>query len=238
MRCDDVIRELAVPSGEQNPAMLRDHLAACASCANWATHAGQLDRIWELTRPTEPSPEAWDAVWAQIASSLDSSTVTQVETFSLPMASVNGRASSLLKPVEPKLAVRERSRNWRALGVIGIAQAAAILLVISLTWHRSPEPIRPVVADVKAPSTAITATGSARGVGGFSSVPVVEIDEGRLVVIFTEGSAAKVVDLTPQAAASRLDRRLSNLESAGVDDWLLMLNEAESMTKPLVAMKE
>jgi hypothetical protein len=58
------------------------------------------------------------------------------------------------------------------------------------------------------------------------SAPGIEIDEGRVVVIRAEGPAAKVVDLTPEWT------------SWSVDEWLVMLNEVESMPNSVVAMKE
>ena len=72
MHCDEVIRELAVPTDDRDSAAVSEHLASCPSCAGWADACRQLDRLWDATRPTEPSPEVWDTVWAQVASSLDS----------------------------------------------------------------------------------------------------------------------------------------------------------------------
>ena len=74
MHCDEVIRELAVPTDDRDSAALAEHLASCPSCADWAKRDAQFDRLWDATRPTEPSPQVWDTVWAHIASSLDSST--------------------------------------------------------------------------------------------------------------------------------------------------------------------
>ena len=55
MRCDDLIRELASPTGTLPPAAMAGHLASCPACAEWSSRAARLDRIWEATRPPEPS---------------------------------------------------------------------------------------------------------------------------------------------------------------------------------------
>src|SRR5262245_23671864 len=72
MRCDEVIRELAAPTGGQRSTALSEHLASCPGCALWARRAEQLDELWEATHPAEPSPEAWGSVWASISRSLTS----------------------------------------------------------------------------------------------------------------------------------------------------------------------
>ena len=72
MRCDEVIRELAVPTDDRDGTALAEHLAGCPSCVAWARRAALLDRLWEATRPPEPSPEAWDSVWANINQALQS----------------------------------------------------------------------------------------------------------------------------------------------------------------------
>jgi hypothetical protein len=239
MRCDLVIRELAVPTDDRDSAALAEHLAICPSCAGWANRAGRLDRLWEATRPTDPPAEMWDTVWARVASSLDSSTPSEVKVFSLAVANENGSMAKAETPVVPAHSpARSRPWNLAVIGFIGFAQAAAILLVVGLTWHRSTTSEQPSMAKAAMSPSFFPESPTARKIGGPSSDSVVEIDEGRLVVIHVEDSAVKIVDLTPQAASYRLEKRLRNLESALVDDWLLMLNEVESMTKPLVAMKE
>jgi hypothetical protein len=239
MRCDEVIRELAVPTDDRDVAALSEHLTICGSCARWAKNAGQLDRLWEATRPTEPSPEIWHAVWAQVAYSLDSPTRREFETVSVPMTSLNGSTARLASPGIPQKALaRSRPWNWTAIGLIGFAQAAAVLVVVGLTWQHSTRSAQPAIAQVTMPPSFSPAPATPKHLSEPLPVAVVEIEEGRQVVIYVEGSTATVVDRTPQSAAYRLKRGLRNLESPLVDDWLLMLNEAESMTKPLVAMKE
>src|SRR5689334_1067614 len=70
MRCDDVVRELAASTADRDRAAIAEHLAGCPACAAWARRAEGLDRLWEATRPAEPSSEVWDAVWTGIAQSL------------------------------------------------------------------------------------------------------------------------------------------------------------------------
>ena len=95
MHCDEVIRELAVPTDDRDSAALAEHLANCPSCAGWAKRDAQFDRLWDATRPVEPSPQIWDTVWAHIASSLDSSTPAEFEAFASPMATLNGSVARL-----------------------------------------------------------------------------------------------------------------------------------------------
>lgn len=71
MRCLDVTRELAAPTGQIDAADLDRHLAACPRCAAWARQAERLDRVWETTRPAEPSPAAFQAAWSRVREALD-----------------------------------------------------------------------------------------------------------------------------------------------------------------------
>ena len=57
MRCDEVVRELAAPTGNRDREAMAEHLAACSACAEWARRAGDLDRLWGATRPAEPTSE-------------------------------------------------------------------------------------------------------------------------------------------------------------------------------------
>ena len=79
MRCDEVVRELAAPTADRDRAAMADHLAGCPACAEWARRAEALDRLWDATRPAEPSPEAWDAVWANIARALPCPASARIE---------------------------------------------------------------------------------------------------------------------------------------------------------------
>ena len=41
---------------------------------------------------------------------------------------------------------RSRPWNWAAIGLIGLAQAAAVLLAVGWAWHNSPKSQEPQVA--------------------------------------------------------------------------------------------
>jgi hypothetical protein len=239
MHCDEVIRELAAPSDDRKSVAISEHLTACASCAGWAERAVQLDRLWEVTRPIEPSLEAWDTIWAHVVSSLDTAESEAVAAASLPTNSSNGSrvtAETLVIPTHKS--ARSRPRYWTAIALVGFAQAAAVLLVVGPIWHRFTRSQQREIATATSWPPLANGTLSPEPFDGRARGSVVEIEEGRTVVIHVVGSAATVIDLTPQAAYYRLEKGLRNLESPLVDPWLLMLNEAESMTKPLVAMKE
>ena len=96
MRCVDVIRELAAPTDTRDAVGLTDHLSRCSSCANWARQAEQLDRLWDLTRPSEPSPEVWDSLWSQVAHSLDNPTAQEVASPTPSVSWDHSTDSSLL----------------------------------------------------------------------------------------------------------------------------------------------
>ena len=71
MRCEDLTRELASPTGALSSAQMAEHLAACPACANWSRRASHVDRIWEATRPVEPSMDALDVLWTRASLELD-----------------------------------------------------------------------------------------------------------------------------------------------------------------------
>jgi hypothetical protein len=135
MRCEQVTRELATPSGRIAPGDLAAHLAECPACASWSSRAASLDRAWEMTRPDDLPAEALDALWAAAAIALDSAPA------SIPM---------------PR---RARYRSGWARAAIGLATAAAILGPIYVmtrpaTAPESPEP-RPSVATRALPRVEI-----------------------------------------------------------------------------------
>ena len=71
MHCHEVVRELAVPTGELDASGLAEHLARCPRCASWAEDAARLDRLWEATRPAEPFGARWETTWADVSRALD-----------------------------------------------------------------------------------------------------------------------------------------------------------------------
>jgi hypothetical protein len=227
MYCDEIIRELVVPTDDRDSAAVAEHLANCASCAGWAKRDAQFDRLWNATRPIEPSPQVWDIVWAHIASSLDSSTPAELEAVAPPMATLNGSVLHVERPLgRTPASSRARPWNWVAIGLIGLAQAAAVLLAVGWAWHTSRNPQQPQVATVThSPALSPDSSQEAKEIG-LLSVPAVDIEAGQQVVIRVEGSAATVVDVTPDGI------------SYSVDDWYLVFNAIEAIANPVVAMKE
>jgi hypothetical protein len=209
MNCDEVIRELAVPTGDHDPGALAGHIAHCPTCALWAQRANQLDRLWELTRPAEPSSKVWNSVWMGVTEVLESA--SPAGAGKAPMPSFHGRNGTSVE-INARPAPRQRSRwsrRWGAIGLIGLAQAAAILLAVTLTWRFSTSsPTAPASDGARADFTAY-----------------LEIEEGHLVVIRWDDLSGKVEDRTPDI-------------SDGVDDWLLGLNAVEALADVSVALKE
>ncbi len=251
MQCAEVIRELAVPTDDRDVAALAKHLRACASCASWAKRTAQLDRLWEATRPTEPSHDTWAGIWANLAALLDSPTPADVETLPISMRSSNGSVARVELPVVPNR-VPSRSRPWTftAIALLGLGQAAAVFLAISLAGRPSATPRSPQIANHSTPVPPFAAAPTV----ALSDMKLlslsVEIDEGQQVVIRFDGPAAKVVDLTPEGVSRSVDDWYVMLNVADVsaipacllpvcvDDWYVMLNVAESLPNSVVAMKE
>jgi len=222
MLCDEVIRELAAPTDDRDATALAGHLSECPACSAWAGRAARLDRLWEDTRPADPAPEVWLAAWDRITRSLDRPEMARPETNALNSPAPNGsqlRVGS--DSTASRLAPRPGRYRFARIALIGVAQAAAVLVAVGLSWH-TPEPGRmrtkadPVVqlADRKHPD-AIAPT-----------VADIEIEEGQLIVIREEGSKPEVVDLTPE------------MRPWGADPWYVMHNMMESASNPKVAMKE
>jgi hypothetical protein len=226
MHCNDLIRELAVPTDDRDSGAVAEHLANCPPCASWAKRDTQFDRLWNATRPVEPSAQIWDSVWADIASSLDSSTPAQFEATTSPVANLNGPVVHVERPLGlTPASSRSRPWNWAAIGLIGLAQAAAVLLAVGWAWHGSPRSQEPQGAAVThSPAFSLNSSKVARE-SGLQSVPAVEIEAGRLVVIRMEDSSARVVDPSPDGI------------SFSVDDWFLVFNAVEAIAKPIVALK-
>jgi len=101
MRCDEVIRELAAPTDDRDETLLAAHLAGCSSCADWARRAALLDQLWDATRPSEPSAEAWDTVWANMTRALESHAATRELSTAAPNALRNGFAPEIFTSPAP-----------------------------------------------------------------------------------------------------------------------------------------
>jgi hypothetical protein len=217
MQCDNVRRELAVPTDDRDSAGLTEHLAQCPSCATWADRAARFDRLWEATRPAEPTGEIWDTVWAHVASAVDK------KAFTVHSPSLNGSAAKIeYSPVPSGRSPGFRAKRLMAIGSLGIAQAAAVFLAVFLSWPPSaPSPQREVGDRNMTPSFATADSNVMVSMDG-----VIEIEEGQRVVIRIEGPAARVVVLTPERT------------TYGVDEMYLAFNEVEGIANPKVAMKE
>lgn len=122
--------------------------------------ADRLSALWDATRPAEPSSEAWERVWASVSDGLDRLQEPSESTAAvIPAGKVPGR------------------RALVAASLIGLAQAAAILLAVGLSWGEAERP------------------------------PSVRIEEGQLVLIRAGGGADAVeaVDLTGRLGAGGVD---------------------------------
>jgi len=212
MRCEEVIRELAVPTeGRDDPAISR-HLADCKACARRAEQAAEFDRVWDATRPAEPSADAWDNLWSSVTAQLDQpthSTVNGTRSVRSPaMVSVDSPVSSV------------RGRYWRglaAVGMIGLAQAAALLIAVGVAWHvpvKAPSMPRSVAVPTVAQNTRPSLDS------------VIEVEEGEPVLIHWDGKELRVERLAAQDSSN------------GVDELSLFLNVLEPMAKSVVAMTE
>jgi hypothetical protein len=229
MRCDEVINELAVPADNRERAALAEHLARCPACAATARKFAALDRAWDATRPSEPSSDRWDAVWDRIVSSLDVS-VPQGSAASGP-ASVSQNGSPVTVPLPRSAAAGRplaRRRNWVPMALVGVAQAAAVLLAVGLLWYGSSTPRPTQVVDNGRAASPLSPSPTRDGTPALPAIPTVDVEEGSLVVIMIPGGGEKptVVDRTPEWM------------SFGVDDWYLVYNAVEALASPVVAMKE
>jgi hypothetical protein len=126
MRCHDLTREIASPTGAYSSADLAGHIAACPSCAEWSRQAARFDQIWEATRPAEPTTAQLDALWASASARLDARPTLRLEG----------------------LATAPR-RTWVRPALI-VAQAAAILVAAGLLLPRQPA-VAPVEVAANAP---------------------------------------------------------------------------------------
>jgi hypothetical protein len=238
MRCEEVIEELAAPTDTRDAAALAEHLSRCPSCAACAKRAAELDRLWQATAPAEPATRVWDNLWASVAVSLETLATKEVTSPTLFVSS-NGSANGSVARPEPKPVHRPlphsvRSRLWTAIGVVGLAQAAAVLLVAGLTWRffvPAYTPERAEIASARPLPAVPPATNVVRG-----SLPDVDIEEGHLVVILADPKNPTVVDRTPKVKVTLdgEDYLYVNLDL----DWFATYNRVESLGKPDVAMKE
>lgn len=143
MRCAEAILSLGESPGGPRPAGLAEHLDACPRCTEWAKRLDRLARLWEATCPAEPSPAAWDTIWARVVDAADHAP-----------SPVPARTLTLVSPDEVP------ASRWRrsALVALGIVQAAAVLLVgATLAIRHGQAPVdrpRPPQVAQNAPTVA------------------------------------------------------------------------------------
>jgi hypothetical protein len=232
MLCDDVIRRLSEPGKQPDEPALAEHLAGCRPCVEWLDRAQKLERLWDTTRPAEPSPSAWDAVWTSVSAHLDQPIAVERNSHGSHLAGFPGAMPEHPTSSVPALSP-SRTRRWRglaAVGMVGLAQAAALLLAIGLSWH----------VPVKVPDA----------LPGLAEEKV-EVGEGQKVVIRSEGSKVDVVDLTAletlQSVPSIIPILLgvytavdltSPERSNGMDRWYLVHTEFESYSNSELELEE
>jgi hypothetical protein len=216
MRCVDVIQELAAPRDMQDAAALADHLRHCSSCATFADRAGRLDRLWEATRPSEPTTDVWDSLWSQLTHSLERTTSQKVvSSRDFPNGSTSASVLDFaVKPAERSPTRSFRSRLQAGIGVVGLSRVAAAFLIAGLTWW--------FVLPAK------------------KSLPSVDIEAGHpMVVIIADPQSPSVVDHTPKGMTASADREYVDwYGDERYFDWPQVFNEVEFLAKPQVAMKE
>ena len=219
MRCDEVIRELAVPTDDRDGIVLAEHLAGCPSCAAWARRAALLDQLWDVTRPPEPSPQAWDSVWANITQALQS-----------PSSSRSGTSPKIFAhsgPAPTQTANRPRTRRFAGIALMGLASAAAILIAVGLALrvqHPSQTLKTPEIAHNNPPSPSLVPSVIR------VSQPVVfewDIEEGHTVKFCVDGPAPRVEDVTPPEMAFGI--------RDGTPGDMMMFNAVESFARTVVA---
>jgi len=247
MRCDAVIRQLAVPTDERDPTALAEHLARCPACAAWAKRSAGLDRLWEATRPPEPSAEVWDVLWSRLARSLDASMPDERGPFAGLVPSRNGSSAQAdTQPIQPLRSLRIRRARWATIGLIGLAQAAAVLLAVGI-YRQGLDPSQPsqvaLVADpMHFPSASRLRDGTpllpeSKGLyrledphvtAASEAIPVM-VEEGSLVVIHADPKPT-VVHLHPDGRSFGFD--------GPFNEWYSAFNAVEALAaNPVVAME-
>ncbi len=212
MRCDEVMREMSLSGEERDQDAVARHLAECKACASWSEHAATFDRLWDATRPTEPSAESWDRLWSSVTARLDQ---TGLDAAAHVLSRRNGTADGNWDSPRSSPVVR----SWRglaALGLVGLAQAAALLLAVNLFWNAGDKNVQPrrlpAVPDV-----------AERIVPSLDSV--VDVEWGQVVLIRSDGPAVQITDLTALEPTN------------GEDPWYVFFNRVESAST-VVAMTE
>lgn len=249
MRCEDVIRELAVPGQGQDAAALAEHLRHCPMCAAWSARMASFDQLWARTRPADPSPEQWDAVWNRISRSLDAAPAHSREMaestlpHQTPHSPIRLAPGTALETFQPGLQPIEVQRglapayadpvaNWfwskspRQRFLVGTAAAVGLIAFGLALFSPAPR------TRVQAPPTYAQVDLHGGPVDP-SEIPTVigsvDIEEGELVVIRST---------TPQPNQAVSEYEIVRTEpDAGIDSWYVMFNAVESMANPVVAVR-
>jgi hypothetical protein len=232
MLCDDVRGRLSESGSWCEEPAIAEHLAGCGACAEWFDRAQKLEKLWDATRPAEPSPQAWDVLWSSVGAHLDQPIAVERNGHGVQVAEFPRAMPERRESPEPALSP-SRARRWRsvaAFGMVGLAQAAALLLAIGLSWH----------VPVKVPD-ALPALAEAE----------VEVGEGQKVVIRSEGPKVDVVDLTALETAQHFPSIIPVLpgvyaavdltspeRSNGMDRWYLVHTEFESFSNSEIELEE
>jgi len=122
MRCEEVVRELSVPTGALDAVELGEHLTVCSICAEWNERSKQFDQLWDATRPLDPSPADWKTVWANV--------------------------TRMSEPATVKFSTPQRVWRRRAMVVMALAQAAVLLIAGWISFQSRPERVSYDVAQV------------------------------------------------------------------------------------------
>jgi len=205
------MRELNLPSDDRDDRALAHHLAECKACAHWAADAARFNRLWDATRPVDPSTESWDQLWSSVTARLDHSgpVTTPHSRPENPFAAVGAAVPQHSSPI---------TRSWRglaAIGLVGLAQAAALFLAVNLYWNTSdknvqpPFPPGPDVVRRTAPSLDSE----------------VDVEEGQVILIRSDGPEVEKIDLALLEASN------------GEDPWYDLFNSVESAST-FLAMTE
>lgn len=248
MRCEDVIRELAAPVDGQDAAALADHLDNCSACAEWSTRMASWDRLWNATRPVEPAPEVWDAVWNRLEGALDRSPSRSREAVESNLPAQTPHAPLRIAPTSAAAEIRPARRSvevqrgtgpgaWRFGSIsrrqrVLIATAAAAVVLVSIGLKALTAPSHrdvPQVAQVTLPG------GTVAPVLAPPAIATVDIDEGQLVVI--RSADPRIADAASVVVINRYepDAGIDPFNGVVIDPWYLMFNIVESMTNPVVA---
>jgi hypothetical protein len=140
-------------------------------------------------------------MWSAVISALDQSGLTGDHRNGVATVSVAARLQS-----PSRAAGGSRWRTVSAYGLIGLAQAAAILLAVALSWDT---PSRTVTHRKFTPAADL----AQRTLPSLDSV--VEAEDGQVLYIRSEGPSVQIIDLTSLEAMN------------GEDPWFVFFNFIE-----------